>query len=141
MKKVIVLFVVGLLTTSSLTSCKKDCPVDEPTRTELLTAQEWVGINVVIYENDTEVINESISEAKFAFLTNFDILIYDNDEPSEIYKWGFENSEQSFKLLNYEDNSIFELYDIDELTETSLVFSFTETDGTDTAKMVYNLRH
>jgi len=140
MKKVILLFVVGLLTTSSLTSCKEDCPVDEPTRTELLTAEEWVGINAVIYENDVEVDNESISDMNWAFLTNFDILIYDNDVP-EIYKWGFENSEQSFKLLNYEDNSIFELYDIDELTETSLVFSFTETDGTDTAKMVYNLRH
>lgn len=83
-----------------LTSCSKDCPIDQPTRTELLTSNEWIGVSLKGYVNNVEDYSEDLSNKKFVFLINGDYLIYENDLPSNVEQWELVNNQQEINLVN-----------------------------------------
>ena len=111
-----------------LTSCSKDCPIDQPTRTELLTSNEWIGVSLKEYVNNVEDDSEDLSNKKFVFLINGDYLIYENDLPSNVEQWELVNNQQEINLVN-------DVFKIEALSETSLVFYQEEVQGTDTIKL------
>ena len=111
-----------------LTSCSKDCPIDQPTRTELLTSNEWIGVSLKEYVNNVEDYSEDLSNKKFVFLINGDYLIYENDLPSNVEQWELVNNQQEINLVNG-------VFKIEALSETSLVFYQEEVQGTDTIKV------
>ncbi len=111
-----------------LTSCSKDCPIDQPTRTELLTSNEWIGVSLKEYVNNVEDYSEDLSNKKFVFLINGDYLIYENDLPSNVEQWELVNNQQEINLVN-------DVFKIEALSETSLVFYQEEVQGTDTIKL------
>jgi len=111
-----------------LTSCSKDCPIDQPTRTELLTSNEWIGVSLKEYVNNVEDDSEDLSNKKFVFLINGDYLIYENDLPSNVEQWELVNNQQEINLVNG-------VFKIEALSETSLVFYQEEVQGTDTIKV------
>lgn len=111
-----------------LTSCSKDCPIDQPTRTELLTSNEWIGVSLKGYVNNVEDYSEDLSNKKFVFLINGDYLIYENDLPSNVEQWELVNNQQEINLVNG-------VFKIEALSETSLVFYQEEVQGTDTIKV------
>jgi len=111
-----------------LTSCSKDCPIDQPTRTELLTSNEWIGVSLKEYVNNVEDYSEDLSNKKFVFLINGDYLIYENDLPSNVEQWELVNNQQEINLVNG-------VFKIEALSETSLGFYQGEVQGTDTIKL------
>jgi len=137
MKKLIFLLITSLVITTSLTSCKKDCPVDEPTRTELLTTQEWIGSEFILYVNGEETERNTNIDFKMIFLTNFDLIMYQEGEMDTSH-WQFHNNEQVIKITNDDEVSFF---DINTLTETNLAISLEKADGDDTIKGIINLTH
>ena len=58
MKKLLALFVLTVMISGNLTSCKKQsCPVDEPTKRELLTQAIWNFVKLERYDNDGNLLS------------------------------------------------------------------------------------
>ena len=70
MKKLLLLLSI-LLIANTFTSCKKEKEEPQPTKTELLTAHEWIGVNAIEYTNGTETDSAPL-EMKFLFAVNND---------------------------------------------------------------------
>ena len=135
MKKTIIFLASILFIATFLTSCKDDeCPIDEPTKTELLLKAEWIGDEVVVYENDIETHRSSILYLSMVFLPNFEVLYYHEGEMTSLEEWQFMNNEQSIKISET-------LVNIDTLSETDFIYSRTENNNDDVVKTVYSFKH
>ena len=136
MKKTIIFLASILFIATLFTSCKDDeCPIDEPTKTELLLKAEWIGDEIVVYENDIETHRSSISNLSMVFLPNFEVLFYEEEEMDELSEWQFMNNEQSIKLFGGE------ICNIDTLSETDFIISLTKNENDDVVKYVYSFKH
>ena len=131
MRKVILVVVTAILISTTLISCQEECPIDEPTTMELLTAKEWNGINAVKYVNDVQTEDVSMTMATWAFMNNFDIIYYNNDNQTDVDKWRFLSNETQIELISAYGRDSSQIFDIDELTQTNLVLSWTSIDGAD----------
>ena len=160
------LLLIGFVLLSTLfttTSCKKECPKPpEPTKTELLTAHEWLGVKAVEYTNGTQTNQLSLSNFKFLFAVNNDYFVYDNNSISEYGNWEiisgspdvlrltpnsssprFENS-----LFNYNDNGLrsslsnsYRDFKIDKIDENSFIFYYEEVNSSgDNIKIEYEFK-
>jgi hypothetical protein len=115
-----------------LTSCSKDCPIDQPTRTELLTSNEWIGVSYKEYVNNVKDSSDDMSNYNRFFLANGDCLTYKNDTPDNIVQWKFVNNQQAIDLIEGDDITTFQ---IETLNEISLVLYYEMAQGTDTIKI------
>ncbi len=87
MKKLLLLFSI-LLIANTFTSCKKEKEEEpKPSKAELLTAHEWLGIDLVTYTDGTQTDFDDMSEFSLLFGTNNDFFNYDNGELSSYGKW------------------------------------------------------
>lgn len=137
MKKTTIFLASILFIATFLTSCKDDeCPIDEPTKTELLTKAEWIGDEVVAYRNDIEEGRYSFSHFSMVFLPNFDVVFYNEGDVDDLSEWKFLNNEQSIGL--FEENLI---WNIDTLSDSDFIISRIENDGDDVMKTIYSFKH
>ncbi len=154
MKKLLLLLSI-LLVANTFTSCKKEKEEEPaPTKTELLTAHEWIGIDRIHYTNDVQDNSTDLSDYKMLFAINNDLFIYNNGEPSEFYTWEYINGNPDIirltDMATSSHNPMFYLsqankttdhYDwqVDELTENK--FTFTMFDPNDaTKKYVFHFK-
>ena len=139
MKKLLLLLSI-LLVANTFTSCKKEKEEKPaPTKTELLTAHEWIGIDRIKYENDVEVNSDDMSDYTMLFAINNDLFIYNNGTPSEFYSWEYikgnpdiirlsdmvTTSHNPMLYLSQANKNTYDTYDweVDELTENKLTFT------------------
>jgi len=126
-----------IILTLILASCSKDCPIDKPTRTDLLTSNEWVGVSIKEYVNNVEESSDDMSNYNRFFLANGDCLTYKNDTPDNIVQWKFVNNQQAIDLIEGDDITTVQ---IETLNETSLVYYYELVQETDTIKIEYSFR-
>jgi len=126
-----------IILTLILASCSKDCPIDKPTRTDLLTSNEWVGVSLKEYVNNVEESSDDMSNYNRFFLANGDCLTYKNDTPDNIVQWKFVNNQQAIDLIEGDDITTVQ---IETLNETSLVYYYELVQETDTIKIEYSFR-
>ena len=153
MKNTKFLWLAILLVTSiaTTTSCKKECPAPpEPTKEQLLTAHEWLGVDRTLYINDVQDTVVDISEWKLLFAVNKDYFVYDNDDLDEYGSWQLisgnpdvlklteESSTVIPKLISDTEDSKKEVLDantnstdfkIEKLDEDNLYFYLEDTDS------------
>ncbi len=159
MKKTLLLLTGFLLIAGTFSSCKKDCPVDEPTKTELLTSHEWHAIDAITYTNGTQTNTQDVSEYDWLFAVNKDLFIYKNGSITEYYKWQYiTGSPDIIKLtavsggpiVNILNNAgniqtrVAQTYElkVKDLNDTKLTFYMENTDSStgDTTKIVFHLK-
>ncbi len=160
MKKNLLLLTSFLLLAGTFSSCKKECPVDEPSKTELLTAHEWQGVDGMEYRNGTLVNTRDMSGFIFLFAVNKDLFVYENGTLDEYYHWEYikgspdiihleeVNTAPSpithhFFFLNDTQTRVPQTYDfkVEKLNETKLTFYMEITDGSgNTTKFVYHFK-
>ena len=126
-----------LVLTLTVVSCSKDCTIDQPTRTELLTSNEWVGDRYKEYVNNLEESSDDMSNYNQFFLTNGDCLIYKNDTPDALVQWKFVNNQQAIELIEGGHRTTLQ---IETLNETSLVYYYEFIQDPDTIKIEYSYR-
>jgi len=83
------LILIGLFMVMPFTSCKKDEEKKEPTKEELLMEHVWKGIDVVVYENGTEIGRQAIPNIEFLFAVNKDYFIYDSGDVTSYGDWSY----------------------------------------------------
>lgn len=124
MKKIAISIITFLLVSISFTSCKDDCSIDKPTKTELLTQGVW---NIA---NGTEEINGvvvdhipfGVGDATISFLTDGKYVLYTNySDGGDMSEWSLINDTE-IKILDFFS---FEIAHIDTLTNTELKLSHT----------------
>ncbi len=157
MKKTLLLLTGFMLIAGTFSSCKKDCPVDEPTKTELLTAHQWQAIDVVTYTNGTQTDSQDMSAYTWLFAVNKDLFIYQNGVVSEYYKWQYitgspdiikltaTSGSPTINILNSAGNiqtRVAQTYElkVQDLNDTKLTFYMEGTDNGNTTKMVFHLK-
>ncbi len=108
MKNTKFLWLTILLVTSiaNTTSCKKECPVDEPTKEQLLTAHEWLGVDRTLYINDVQDTVVDMSEWKLLFAVNKDYFVYDNDYLDEYGSWQLISGNPDVLRLTEESSTV-----------------------------------
>ena len=86
MKKLLLFSI--LLIATSLSSCKKEKEEDpQPTKTELLTAHEWYGVDIVVFKDGTQTDSDKL-DSSILFGINKDYFSYDKNGELEGYgKW------------------------------------------------------
>jgi len=109
MKNTKFLWLTILLITSIATtiSCKKECPAPpEPTKEQLLTAHEWLGVDRTLYINDVQDTVVDMSEWKLLFAVNKDYFVYDNDYLDEYGSWQLISGNPDVLRLTEESSTV-----------------------------------
>ena len=156
MKKTLLLLTGFLLIAGTFSSCKKECPVDEPTKTELLTAHEWHAIDIITYKNGTQTNSQDVSEYVWLFAVNKDAFLYKNGSITEYYKWQYitgspdiikltevgppvVNILNDFGNLQTRASQTYE-FKVKDLNDTKLTFYIEGTNNGDTIKVVFHFK-
>lgn len=117
MKKSLLLLLAIL--TLSLTSCKDDDP--EPTKTELLTGKEWTRMKSESLKNDQLTATENDGNTTVKFNPDFT----GKTVGQEVYTWSWAFASSETKLvISGSDGG--EVYDLETLSKSNLIFSYTE---------------
>ena len=109
MKNTKFLWLAILLVTSiaTTTSCKKECPAPpEPTKEQLLTAHEWLGVDRTLYINDVQDTVVDMSQWKLLFAVNKDYFVYENDQLNEYGSWQLISGSPDILQLTKESNPV-----------------------------------
>ncbi|HEY8897495.1 MAG TPA: hypothetical protein VIM79_21870 [Niastella sp.] len=139
--------VLLLLTTASLTACKKD--KDEKSRTDLLTQKAWVYVDYGRDDNKDGILSKDESSVEpcevddsFIFNTDGTLVEHDNtilcgsSEPeSKTMQWSFQNNETEIVM------STGRLLKIKTLNETTLELTSEEIGSSDEPKIITILKH
>ena len=139
-----------LLTTASLTACKKDKDEEkEKSRTDLLTQKAWLYVDYGKDDNKDGILSKDESSVEqcevddsFIFNTDGTLVEHDNttqcgtSEPeSKTMKWSFQNNETEIVL------STGRLLKIKTLNETTLEVTSEEIGFPDEPKIITILKH
>jgi hypothetical protein len=114
----------GLLVTQS---CKKqECPVDEPTKKEILLKEGWKGVKVEEYNNGNLVNTQSYSGVEWFFLSNGKMIIYYSGNPgSGDFTYTIQGDVESITL---QDNTDIYYFTVKEIKENSLILEITDSN-------------
>ena len=161
MKKLLLLLSI-LLVANTFTSCKKEKEEEpEPTKTELLTAHEWKGVDAVGYVNGVQDGNPiDISDFTMLFGVNHHLFFYNDGDLSDDYAiWTLiegdpdtiqlsepNNNPQALYHLNLSQSNKsindvdYTLLKIEKLTEDKFTFYVEGTNNAgDPVKIVYHM--
>ena len=117
--------------TLGLTSCKKDEPEPQPTKSEIIVDGIWDYKKVDYFLNgdleDSELFEDG--EARLDFKSNNTGITYDDGSLDSTWTWEF-NSGETKLILEFEGDYV-ETYDLDILNDNKLVMSdiIVDDDG------------
>ena len=157
MKKLLLFSI--LLIATSLSSCKKEKEEDpQPTKTELLTAHEWHGVDIILYEDGTQVDSDNF-DVSVLFGVNKNYFFYDENGNLDGYgKWAIIDGDPAIIRLSEEqevstkNQSIFRFshsgklrpsytdFSIGELKESKLSLYIEFIRNGKNMKVVFNYR-
>ena len=137
-----------LLTTASLTACKKDKD-EEKSRTNLLTQKAWLYVDYGKDDNKDGILSKDESSVEpcevddsFIFNTDGTLVEHDNatlcgtSEPeSKTMKWSFQNNDTEIVL------STGRLLKVKTLNETTLELTSEEIGFPDEPRIITILKH
>ena len=154
MKKLLLLLSI-LLVANTFTSCKKEKEEEpEPTKTELLTAHEWIGIDRIQFTNDVQGDTTDMSDYTLLFAINNDLFIYHDGVPNEFYSWEYiKGNPDIVRLTDMTSNSLNPMFylsqankatdhidwQVDELTENKFTFTMFNPNNP-THKYVFHFK-
>ncbi|GEM_PF-3117404 len=134
-----IVFLSGLLMLFiSFSSCgkkkEKTDPPETASNSELLTAHDWKGVEVIRFVNGNETTHTSITNCKFVFNTDNHYKKYDNGTVKQDGTWElFDHTSIIMLRLRYYSSSVnhnvLDDLTISELSGSKLEFSMPVIDG------------
>jgi hypothetical protein len=131
-RKFFSILTVAVLSAGMLTvqSCKKqECPVDEPTKMEILLDGAWNGIKLEHYQNGNLSNSSQLQDYQWYFLDNHRMIIYMNGNISREYDYTVNGDFESFDFTDVTSGNTYHLIVV-EFKEKSLILR-EDTNATD----------
>jgi hypothetical protein len=138
MKKILFVLLVSILG-SGLNSCKKECPVVEPTLEEILTREGWKYDKIEVYVNGVLTNTNDLSGWERVYAPSGDYYTYNVQGQTTdygTYVFNPDTDPMTISLQAFSANTPTN-YIVEKLEEKEFVFYREEQIGSDLYKYVY----